>query len=554
MRKPERISIHYQAKIRDALSQIEATQETLLICIDNNNKFVGVINDGDIRRALLRGASIDDPIHDYLPDKPLFVSDQVGYSEAMAQISTRIKVLPVVNPHNVVVGYYTFKEKADFSNIKSRNITVLGMGYVGLTIAVILADVGFKVVGYDINKKLIEKLKKNIPPFYEKGLQSCLDFHVGRNLQFVDDFNHAYGGVYIITVGTPVNKQSHKADISYVLKAIASVGKLLESKDLVLLRSTIPVGFTQEEVIPELEKQSGLKVGEDFHIAFAPERTAEGVALKELRYNPQIVGGYDDKSYELAASLFNSFTPSIIHVKSLEAAEMCKLLDNTYRDHKFAFANQLTKLTERLGLDLCEIIEALNHGYSRNDIPKPSPGVGGPCLSKDPYILSSVFKQYDLDSSLILNCRKVNELGPVQVKETLEKLLKKADKKITSAKLFLIGFAFKGTPETSDLRGSTSLAFLDLLPDKQNIRGYDPVVSSNDIRGLGITPVSLEEGFENADAAIILNNHPSYQDINIVEMFSKMNRPAVFIDTWHIFDPLDIKRIGGLLYGGVGNV
>ncbi|MCK4825336.1 nucleotide sugar dehydrogenase, partial [bacterium] len=343
-------------------------------------------------------------------------------------------------------------------------------------------------------------------------------------------------------------------DISYVLKAIASVGKLLESKDLVLLRSTIPVGFTQEEVIPELEKQSGLKVGEDFHIAFAPERTAEGVALKELRYNPQIVGGYDDKSYELAASLFNSFTPSIIHVKSLEAAEMCKLLDNTYRDHKFAFANQLTKLTERLGLDLCEIIEALNHGYSRNDIPKPSPGVGGPCLSKDPYILSSVFKQHDLDSSLILNCRKVNELGPVQVKETLEKLLKKADKKITSAKLFLIGFAFKGTPETSDLRGSTSLAFLDLLPDKQNIRGYDPVVSSNDIRGLGITPVSLEEGFENADAAIILNNHPSYQDINIVEMFSKMNRPAVFIDTWHIFDPLDIKRIGGLLYGGVGNV
>ncbi|MCK5342520.1 MAG: nucleotide sugar dehydrogenase, partial [Candidatus Heimdallarchaeota archaeon] len=431
-----------------------------------------------------------------------------------------------------VVGFYSLKDKEEFSDIKLKKVTILGMGYVGLTLAVALSDVGFAVNGYDVDEDLLGALRAGKSRFYEKGLEKYLDNVVGKGITFDSHLENVKGNVYIITVGTPIIKSTMKPNIKYAMKAAADIAQILDKGDLVILRSTVPVGFCRD-IIPILEKGSKLKVGRDFYLAYAPERTTEGQALKELRSNPQIIGGYDEKSKELAARLFNSLTHSVIDVESLEAAEMCKLIDNTYRDHIFAFANQLAPLAEKIGVDLCRLIDAVNHGYSRNSVPRPSPGVGGACLSKDPYILGEVFRKHRLNPSLVLGARKVNEKGPILVRNKLKKLLSSVGKDIKKARILLVGLAFKGKPETSDLRDSTSVWFLDCLPSKTNVCAYDPIVPKREIEKLGIEAVSIEEGFKGADAVVFLNNHASYVDLNVFELAKTMHRPAVFIDTWH---------------------
>ncbi len=553
MKKAEKIIIKNNCSLLQALEQLEQTHERLLICVDSLGVLTGVINDGDIRRAIINGANLTDKVSKWMQTKYSFVNNQCSFEEAAKLLTNRINALPVVDHNHQVVGFHTIKEKVEYTDIKIRNVTILGMGYVGLTLAVSLADVGFEVKGFDTNKELIKKLKEGKSHFYEKGLDQYLDRLRGKNLNFVSCLDEAKANVYVITVGTPIIKKEMKPDINDVCKAAAEVGKIMEHGDLIIFRSTLPIEFCRKYAIPILEEESGLKVGKDFYLSFAPERTTEGQALKELRTNPQIIGGYDERSIELCSRLFNSLTHSVINVESLEAAETCKLIDNSYRDHVFAFANQLAPLTESLGLDLYEIIDAVNHGYTRNSVPKPSPGVGGACLSKDPYILNMAFEERGLDSSLILSARKINQMGPVLLKEKIDRLLKKIGKNTSKAKIFLIGMAFKGTPETSDLRESTSLWFLDKLPEKQNIYAYDPVVNAEEIRGLGISYSSLEDGFQNADVVVFLNNHISYQNIDIFSLTRTMNLPGVFIDTWHIFQPMDIKRVEGILYGGIGN-
>lgn len=553
MRNADRISINFNRTIFDALKKLEETKEQILICIDKDKLLKGVINDGDIRRALLKGASVTEKVEQYMQKNPLFVTTQCAFEDAMKYITSRVKILPVVDSSKKIKGYYSFKEKEEFVNIKKLHVTVIGMGYAGLTLAIVLSDVGFQVSGYDIDKKLINALKKGRAHFYERGLQKYMGYLVGRNIEFISDIGKGRADVYIITVGTPIKKPSMNPNTEMLRKALTDVGNILENNNLVILRSTVPIEFCRQDAMPILEKLSGLETGKNFFLSYAPERTSEGQALSELCVNPQIIGGYDQKSAELTSQLFSSMTPSVIDVGSLEAAEMCKLIDNTYRDHMFAFTNQLVPLAEKLGVDLCKIVDSVNLNYRRNAIPKPSPGVGGSCLSKDPYILCDVFKRYGCDFSLIRTARRINEEGPKRIKRKLSALLKSVGKDIKRSKLFLIGLAFKGNPETSDTRESTSLWFLNMLPKKARIYAYDPVVTPYEISKLGIKAVTLKEGFEDADAVIFLNNHHSYQDINIFEMTKLMKKPAVFIDTWHIFPPLDIKRIDGVVYGGVGN-
>jgi nucleotide sugar dehydrogenase len=179
---------------------------------------------------------------------------------------------------------------------------------------------------------------------------------------------------YVITVGTPILRPSLQPNLEYVRSATAEVAKVLRKGDLVILRSTVPVGTTRTVVLPMLEEVSGLKVGQDFDLAFCPERTVEGRALRELRELPQIVGGFDVAGAERAARLFRRSTQTIIDVGSIESAEMLKIMDNTYRDVMFSYANQMALLCEALGLDLVPLVRAANQGYNRNSIPVPGRG------------------------------------------------------------------------------------------------------------------------------------------------------------------------------------
>jgi UDP-N-acetyl-D-mannosaminuronic acid dehydrogenase len=277
------------------------------------------------------------------------------------------------------------------------------------------------------------------------------------------------------------------------------------------------------------------------------------MALSELRALPQVIGGYDQNSVDMAASLFREITPLIITVSSLEAAEMIKLANNSFRDLNFAFANQLAMICEHYNLDTTEIVRAANREYPRDRIPVPSPGVGGPCLKKDPYIFAEAARAGNVNDSLSLAGRAINEAMPALVVNKLIRALDRNGKRPADCVFFLIGFAFKGEPETSDVRDSTTLDVLNLLkPLAREIRGYDPVVPADELAKLGVIPCGLEAGFEGADCAVVLNNHRSYAQMDIYSSLAKMNSPAVYADCWHIFSPEDVKQIDGITCVGLG--
>ena len=553
MKNPKKILISTNKKIQDALDKLELTQEKLLICINESKKFVGVINDGDIRRAIIKGANLNEKIKKYVNLNASIVTEQISEKEASKLITSRVMVLPVIDSFQNVIGYFSFNGREKNFSLISKEITVLGMGYVGLTLSAVLSQVGFRVNGYDTNKKVIRNLKKKITPFYEKGLKKYIIQNNKKKLFFVDSLKNIKSSIFVISVGTPIDKKK-TPNLKNLKKAAETVGKSLVEGNLIILRSTLPVGITRKLIIPILEKFSKMKAGRDFSVSFAPERTAEGNALNELRENPQIIGGFDEKSSEITANFFNTFTHSIVHVPSLEAAEFCKLIDNTYRDHRFAFVNQFVKFSEKMNLDLTKIVAAVNHGYSRNDIPTPSPGVGGPCLTKDPHILSYNLSQNNISPALIKLSRSINERVVTHVHEKILTGLKKINKEKNKVKIFIIGMSFKGNPETSDIRNSSSLDLIKKLKYK-NIFIYDALVKYNleVYKKLNLKISSLKDGFNKADVVIIMNNHKDFYDLDIYNYINSMNKPSIFIDTWHIFDPLEIKQLKGIIYYGVGN-
>ncbi len=331
-----KLFINSQQSIMDALTRMNSPYCQVLICIDENNRLQGLVSEADIRRGLIEGIELWASIDKVMNTAPLYVNKQVSKKEAFDLVSKQISVLPVVDTDKVVLGYYLFQQKEDPFTIQNKKITILGVGYVGLTLALVLAERGFKVNGYDRNSDLIRQLQQKEAPFFENGIEQLLEKHSQNNINFTTDITQAKGAIYIITVGTPLLKEEKQPNIEYVEAAATAIGKQLSEGDLVLLRSTVPVGCCRDVVLPALEAASGLTCGQDFYLAFAPERTVEGVALKELKTNPQIIGAFDPVSYDYAARIFQNLTKTVINVGGLEEAELCKLMDNTYRDHIFA--------------------------------------------------------------------------------------------------------------------------------------------------------------------------------------------------------------------------
>ena len=439
--------------------------------------------------------------------------------------------------------------------VDDQEVCILGLGYVGLTLATVLSDVGYKVIGVDRDESLIEGLKKGVPHFHEKGLEEMMKTNARSQepTSYHVSLTEPCASVYIVTVGTPILRPSLQPNLDYVRSAVSEVANVLRSGDMVILRSTVPVGTTRKIVQPLLEEVSGLQAGVDFDLAFCPERTVEGKALRELRELPQIIGGFNDKGATRAASLFRRSTSTIIDVGSVESAEMLKILDNTYRDMMFAYANQMALLCEELNLDMVPIVRAANQGYNRNRIPVPSPGVGGACLSKDPYILADVCRSVDIDPALFLKGREINEYMPIRVCECVSEELTKLGKSIRGAEVFVLGFAFKGKPETSDMRDSPTL---DLVKELKrlgaHIRGHDPLVPENEIKELGVKFCSLEQGFEGAEVVIIMLDHPMYEEMDAVSLSEAASNPLIIMDGWHIFDSTDMDQNSNIIYRCVG--
>ena len=532
----------------------------IVIVTDKKNKLIGVVTDGDIRRALLKGATLNDSIKNIMVSNPVHIKTSENIKDVSASIisqidlantkgrirSRKVNQILLVNEDGTPRDVISFYDIWKLSNSKTKKICIIGTGYVGLTLGLVLADKGFKVIGYDIDKNKVDQLSKGKLTFYERGIDALLNKHIHNNFQITNKLEPNIAEIYIISVGTPVNKK-HKPELHMVESAAKSISKIIKREDSIILRSTVPVGTCRNTVLPIIEKESGLKCGIDFYLAFAPERTVEGKAIEELSSLPQIIGAYDKKSLSMVSDFFRNLSPHIVTTNNLEEAEMAKLINNTFRDISFAFANELALICAENNLDVDQVVKAANEGYTRNKIPFASPGVGGLCLRKDPYIYSDASKNKSL---LATSARTINDKMPLHVANKIEKFIQKTKK--TNPKIFLMGFAFKGRPETSDLRDSTSIDILNILKKKgfTNIYGYDPIAKTEELKQLGIKITNPKEGFKNADVVAILNNHKKYLDLDINSLLKTSNKPTLFVDTWHIFTKEGISQ-ENVFYSGL---
>jgi nucleotide sugar dehydrogenase len=411
---------------------------------------------------------------------------------------------------------------------QDNRVCILGMGYVGLTLAVVMAEAGFEVDGIEIKPEILDVIRGGRAHFFEANLDYMLRRNLGKGrLRFAErippdrEFD-----VYVVTVGTPLDAQG-RPRMDMVRSVSQEIAAHMRDGALVVLRSTVRLGTTLQVTRPLLEA-----TGKRFALAFCPERTIEGRALAELPVLPQIVGGVDETSRDRAGALFQRITPTILKVSSIRTAELIKLLDNSFRDMFFAFGNEVALLCEKLGLDAAEVIKSANLGYERTNIAWPG-FVGGPCLEKDPHILIDSLADVRHVPSLVQAARRLNEDLVGHAFRRAVDALGRRDKLVVS----ILGMAFKGQPDTDDLRGSPSLLMLEHirreLPDA-TVRVQDYVVQDEPLRRLGVQPVDDEEAFRGADIVFVMNNNRRYTSLDFESRVKTMRRPAVLYDAWNV--------------------
>jgi len=563
-----KICLNASDSIKTALDRMELNKpkETglpggIVLVTDKNLKLLGIATTGDIRRALSDGIEMSAPISTAMNKKPFLIEGRPSNLDIISFVvdkvrkenwhKDRLDKIILVDKEKRVVDLVSFYDLWQQTDARFKHIGVIGLGYVGLTLGLTLADIGFKVRGLDKNQKLAQSIKNGKPPFFEAGLPQLLADHLDKNFKVVPNFNKENNcDVYFVCVGTPLVGKN-KPDLKYLGEASKSLGRILKAGDAIILRSTVPIGTTRDFVLPILERESGLKGGENFLLAFAPERTIEGKALEELRHLPQVIGGLNHKSAELASNIFSFLTKGTVLVDLLEEAEMVKLINNTYRDVTFGFANEVSLIAARWDIDAKRVIEAANYGYDRSNVPMPSPGVGGYCLEKDPYIFIESARAKGYEPLLINNARKVSDMMVDHVAGSVVAFLKTKAAEKRNPKILALGVAFKGKPVTSDVRGSTSIKIIKKLQQGnfKNIFGFDPAVHKENILLHDIRFVrDLKAGFADADVVFVGTNHPDFETLNIRNLLSLSNRPVLLFDSWGLFNKEEVSKIKGVHY------
>lgn len=442
----------------------------------------------------------------------------------------------------------------DMSDFPDRRVCVLGLGYVGLTLATVMASVGFEIDGVEVRPDVVEALRQGRAHFSEPGLDERLGKLVAagrlRVLEAIPQDSRAT--VYIITVGTPLGADG-KVRLDMMERVAQQIAGRLKAGDMVIMRSTVRLGVTRQVVVPILDR-----VGVPYHIAVCPERTVEGQALSELRWLPQIVGSFSMEARLRAARLFNFLTPTVVQVPQLEVAEMVKLIDNTYRDVSFAFANEVALMCEAAGINAMDVISAGKLGYPRTNLPLPGP-VGGPCLEKDPHILAESLSAFAMRPNIVVAARDLNERLPAMAVARMRTLAAGMPGFPEQPVIALLGLAFKGRPATDDLRGTMAkpiLAELRAAFPGARIRGFDAVVSAEAVREFfDIEPApSIATAMRGAHLVVIANNHPCFEAMALESLAEDLARPGLIYDFWNTFDAREKLLPDGVRYLALGGV
>ncbi len=382
-------------------------------------------------------------------------------------------------------------------------VGVIGLGYVGLPLAVAFAQEGCEVIAVDVDSRKIEAIE---------GGESYIEDIPSEQLRRVSERIHATtryarlerADAVLICVPTPLTR-NREPDLGPLLDCTRALSEVLQQEQLVVLESTTYPGTTRERVAPLLE-ESGLAAGRDFHLAFSPERVDPGRTDYTLRTTPKVIGGLTGACAERAEQLYGLVCDTLVRVSTPESAELCKLLENIFRSVNIALVNELAMLTDRMGIDIWEVIEAAAskpYGFMPFS---PGPGMGGHCLPVDPFYLSWRAREFDMSTEFIELAGKVNQQMPYHCVAKVERALNDAGLPVKGARIAVLGVSYK--PGVGDIRESPALKIVELLRGLGgDIRYHDPHVPA--LSELGLRSLPLDEALTDADLVLIVTAHPS---------------------------------------------
>lgn len=400
---------------------------------------------------------------------------------------------------------------------KEAKVGIIGLGYVGLPLALEFCKAGFSVTGIDLDKEkiaLIEKGKSYIEDSTDEEISTAVR---NGSLKATTDFSAlASVDAISICVPTPLGK-SKDPDISYIISATKEIKKYLHKGQLIVLESTTYPGTTEEVMLPELES-TGLKAGVDFYLAFSPERIDPGNAVYNTKTTPKIIGGVTENCTKIASSLYSKAVDRVIPVSSTKAAEMVKLLENSFRAINIGFVNEFAIICNKLGLDVWEIIDAASTKPFGFMPFYPGPGLGGHCIPIDPLYLSWKLKILDYNARFIELASEVNHDMPHYVVNTVFDALNTHEKSIKGSKILILGVAYK--KDIGDVRESPALDVIKLLQKKGGLISYnDPYIPDLHEENYDMTSVEIDGYAKLADydCTVIVTNHSSYNYKKVVE-------------------------------------
>jgi len=381
-------------------------------------------------------------------------------------------------------------------------VGIVGLGYVGLPLAVAFAEAGAEVVGVEVDSGTVAGVRggqSHVEDISEERLQAVLG-RIEATTRYVE--LHECDAI-LVCVPTPLNR-NREPDLGPLLSTAQSLAGVIKRGQVIVLESTTFPGTTRDHLVPLLE-ESGLEAGRDFALAFSPERVDPGRTDYTIRSTPKVVGGLTPGCTERASEVYRIVCEEIVALSSPEAAELSKLLENIFRSVNIALVNELAILADRMGVDIWEVIDAAStkpFGFMRFE---PGPGMGGHCLPVDPFYLTWKAREYDMSTEFIELAGKVNQQMPYFCLEKIERALNDADKPVKGSKILIVGVSYKAG--TSDIRQSPALKIIDLLRKRgADVNYHDPHVA--ELGPFGLRSVVLEDAVAEVDLAVIVTAHP----------------------------------------------
>ena len=414
------------------------------------------------------------------------------------------------------------------------NLAVIGLGYVGLPLAIEAVNNKLKVAGYDINESVVDSLNKSIS-HVEDISNKVLKDALSKNLLITSDSNILGDSEYIV-ISVPTPLTDYQPDLSYVEAATKSIAENLTKGQIIILESTTYPGTTLEIVKPILEKNSSLLAGEDFLLGYSPERIDPGNKEWTFKNTPKIVSGINEKSLKKISEFYNSIIDEVVEVSGTREAEMVKLIENTYRQVNIAMVNELAILSNMLDIDIWEVIDAAKTKPFGFQSFRPGPGVGGHCIPIDPKYLSFKTRQIGQPVRFVELAQEINNSMPNYVISRVSELMNKKEILLKNSRILILGVAYK--KDIGDTRESPAIDIIESLLDKSaEVSFYDPYVDELIVNKESVLKEQDLDSISNYDMVIIHTPHTSFSKID----FENIN--SLIFDTTGSFTITNAERI-----------